>query len=218
MTTGEHDVDVADALVLHFDGDDLSHVPAKVRRAVDTLAPFVAAARREQTDLAAAEVPPLDQDPIAIALGLVPGPADVLSPTRLRAARKRAHLKLTDVVAVMNARGWDLTPDSLFAWEQTPVPVAPALMTALAETVEVDPDELREPRVTVDDHSLEFDDPSVVVAIAEWASSTGRSAASLQSQVRRSVQAAAARNRTTLDQAFVLKVIEVLRATDHPPR
>jgi hypothetical protein len=218
VTTGGHDIDIADAIVLHFDGEDLSHVPAQVRRAVDTLVPFVAAARREQANLAAAEVPPLDQDPIAIALGLVPGPADVLSSTRLRAARKRAGLKLTDVVAVMNARGWDLALNSLFDWEQAPVPAAPALIAALAETVGVAADELREPRVTVDDQSVEFDDPSVVVAIADWASSSGKSTASLQSQVRRSVQAAAARNRTTLDQAFVLKVIEVLRATDQPLR
>lgn len=216
MTTGEQesDIDVADAILLQLDGKDLSHVSEQVRQAVNTLAPFVVATRREQAALSNVELLPLDQDPIAIVLGLVPGPADVLSPTRLRAARKRAGLKITDVVAVMNGRGWQLSPASLFDWERTPIPAAPAVIAALAETIGTSADKIREPRITVDDQSVEFDDPSVVVAIAEWASSSGRSTASLQSQVRRSVQAAAARNRTNLDQALVLKVVEVLRAAE----
>lgn len=216
MTTGEQQfgVDVADAILLQLDGRDLSHVSEEVRRAVYTLAPFVAAARREQAVLPDVELPALDEDVIALAVGLVPGPADVLSSTRLRAARKRAKLKITDVAAMMTSRGWELEPASVFDWEQTPVPLAPAIFTALAETIGTSVDEIREPRIAVDDPLVEFDDPSVVGAITDWAASSGRSAASLQLQVRHSVAAAAARNKTALDQVFVLKVIKVLRAAD----
>lgn len=220
MTTGEQQfgVDVADALLLQLDGKDLSHIPDEVRRAVYTLAPFVAAVRREQAALPDVALPALHEDPIALAVGLVPGPADVLSPTRLRAARKRAKLKVTDVVAAMSSRGWEVEPDSLFDWEQTPVPLAPAILTALAETIGASADVIREPRIAVDDPLVEFDDPSVAVAITDWAAVSGRSTAALQSQVRHSVAAAAARNKTALDQAFVLKVIEVLRAADDRSR
>jgi len=211
-------LDVADALLLQLEGKDLSHIPDEVRRAVYTLAPFVAATRREHAALPDLELPPLHEDPIALAVGLVPSPADVLSPTRLRAARKRANLKVTDVVATMNSYGWEIEFDSLFDWEQTPVPLAPAILAALAETIGTDADEIREPRIAVDDPLVEFDDPSVVVAITDWAVSSGRSTASLQLQVRHSVSAAAARNKTALDQAFVLKVIEVLRNADDRSR
>lgn len=87
--------------------------------------------------------PPLQQDPVAAMLGLLPDPAYALDPTKLKQARKVARLQTSDLVARLTARGWTIAKTDLFRWEnQSTADVAPALIKALAEETGTNPDQL----------------------------------------------------------------------------
>jgi hypothetical protein len=87
--------------------------------------------------------PPLDADPVAAMLGLIPDPHVGLDSGALSRARKNAKLKPSDVSERLLARGWDISARDVFRWEnQTPSDVAPALIRAIAEVIGVSPEQL----------------------------------------------------------------------------
>ncbi len=53
--------------------------------------------------------PPLDADPLALALGLVPDPGRRLSGPDLKRARMKRHLQVGQLADLLAARGWDIS-------------------------------------------------------------------------------------------------------------
>lgn len=92
---------------------------------------------------AAHDAPPLEADPVAAMLGLIPDPHVGLDSRAMSRARKNAKLKTSDVAERLRARGWDIAVRDVFQWENQKLShVAPALITAIAEVIGVRPDQL----------------------------------------------------------------------------
>lgn len=92
---------------------------------------------------AAHGAPPLEADPVAAMLGLIPDPHVGLDSRAMSRARKNAKLKTSDVAERLRARGWDIAVRDVFRWENQKLShVAPALITAIAEVIGVLPDQL----------------------------------------------------------------------------
>ena len=93
--------------------------------------------------------PPLREDPTAAMLGLVPDPSYALDPGKLKQARNRAGLGISELAGRLAARGWTVARADLFRWESHPSgDVAPAMIKALAEETGSSSDQLvtRQPR------------------------------------------------------------------------
>lgn len=83
--------------------------------------------------LAGRDVPPLEDDPAAAILGLVPDSACSLSSDLLSRARKRSGLSVSDVASKLRVRGWSYQTSDLFRWETRGAgEVSPAVVQALA--------------------------------------------------------------------------------------
>lgn len=94
------------------------------------------------------EPPPLERHPLALTLGVVPDPAQPLSPRSLKAARQRAGLTVSALAAVLQARGWDTSTRDVAHWEQqsgAAAAVPPAVIKAIAEELQVDTSRLLGP-------------------------------------------------------------------------
>lgn len=63
---------------------------------------------------AAHGAPPLEQDPVAAMLGLVPDSAHSLNNTALKQAMQRAGLKTSDLAERLSKRGWDVANRDVF--------------------------------------------------------------------------------------------------------
>lgn len=93
--------------------------------------------------------PPLDSDPVAAMLGLVPDPRRALDPRALARARKTAILKPSQLAERLAARGWEVQTRDVFRWEnQSAADVAPALIEAIAEEIGASLDRLTTNRGT----------------------------------------------------------------------
>jgi transcriptional regulator with XRE-family HTH domain len=87
--------------------------------------------------------PPLEADPLALALGLVPDPGRRLSGTRLKKARMKRNLQVSQLAGMLAARGWDVETKTVFRWEMAAsAEIAPALIAAAAEILQVPAEEL----------------------------------------------------------------------------
>lgn len=85
--------------------------------------------------IVAEPLPPLSDDPIAIALGAVP--TTLLDPTALREARQAQSRRPSNIADALQERGWPTTTSDVFRWEQRAEHVAPALLADLAATLNV---------------------------------------------------------------------------------
>lgn len=80
--------------------------------------------------------PPLDADPVAAALGLVPDPRTMLEPRALKSAMAKGGLHASDVARQLRAREWTVETRDVFVWTTKGGPdVPPALIRAIAEVV-----------------------------------------------------------------------------------
>jgi hypothetical protein len=83
--------------------------------------------------LSARAAPRLADDPVAALLGLIPDRECSLDARALTRARKRAGLKVSDMVARLRARGWTTQDADVFRWEnRSATDVAPAVVQAIA--------------------------------------------------------------------------------------
>lgn len=88
--------------------------------------------------------PPLADDPLAVALGLVPPEHAVLSGPALKSARQRAGVKPSELARRLSERGHMVRPGDLQGWENADsLPVSPGLLAAIASSLGID-----EPRLT----------------------------------------------------------------------
>ncbi|MEU4194893.1 hypothetical protein AB0E69_23545 [Kribbella sp. NPDC026611] len=78
--------------------------------------------------------PPLQDDPIAAMLGLVPDPNQALNPKALKSARMKAGLSLSQLTQRLADRGWEVNQRKVADWEgRSSGEVPPALIKAIAE-------------------------------------------------------------------------------------
>lgn len=75
-------------------------------------------------------LPPLSADPVAIALGAVPG--ILLDPAAVRRERWAKNARPSEIARFLQKRGWPVTTSDVFAWERRAEPVAPALLRDIA--------------------------------------------------------------------------------------
>jgi len=87
----------------------------------------------------AQEVPPLENDSMALMLGLVPDPEFALDSKALSSARKRAGLSVGDLAQRLSARGWTVSGPDVFRWEnKSALDVPPAMIRAAADELGVE--------------------------------------------------------------------------------
>lgn len=87
--------------------------------------------------------PPLEEDPTALMLGLVPDPAVSLNGAALKRYRQSAGLKQSELAARLAERGWNVTTKDVFAWEtKSAAGLAPALIRAIADELDVDTEQV----------------------------------------------------------------------------
>jgi hypothetical protein len=99
--------------------------------------------------------PPLDSDPVAAMLGLVPDPGYALDPRALSRARKNARLKPSELAERLKRRGWDVQARDIFRWEnQTAAGVSPALIKAIGEEIGTGVDRLTKSEDVASGHDV----------------------------------------------------------------
>lgn len=224
MTTGsdqgESDFDFGPALQRYLAGDEqaLEALPVGERELALTLAPAFDPERYASTyegndPTNSAGQAPLELDPIAIALGLIPGPDDVLSSHRLQRARKKARIDLSELVQRLQDRGWDVRATEVLRWHSADSELAPALLNAVAETLAVQVDALRGSRVRDKalDLSIFFDDATIASFLAEWAYETGKDPGGVREHARHTLASLNFRNQATVSRDDVLAILRALR-------
>jgi hypothetical protein len=92
---------------------------------------------------AAHGAPPLERDPVAAMLGLVPDSARSLSGAALKQALRAAGLQVSTLAQKLSDRGWDVATRDVFNWQtRDDAVVSPALIQAIAEVTGVEPGQL----------------------------------------------------------------------------
>lgn len=92
---------------------------------------------------AAHTAPPLEKDPVAAMLGVIPDPNFQLDAKALARACQISRVKPTALAARLNSRGWNVDTSDVFRWQTRSAPdVPPALIKAIAEEVRIDPERL----------------------------------------------------------------------------
>ncbi|MEV0048770.1 hypothetical protein AB0H60_35625 [Nocardia rhamnosiphila] len=123
------------------------------------------------------DVPPLEEDPVAAMLGLIPDPEYSLDPKKLTRAMKDAGKTPSGLVERLASRGWNVALKEVYRWGTRGAPeVSPALIRAMAEEMGIQPDNL----VTDRHADEENDEVAAVMAstdfqelVARWAESQG---------------------------------------------
>ncbi len=196
------------------DAQALNDLPASERALAEQLAPTLKSARHvPATEVAASPSRDRRHDPIAVALGLVPGPADVLAAEQFKTARLRSGLNIKDVAQRLTDRGWNIATNQVLRWQHGDTEVMPALLQAIAETLGTSPSALRaRPRV---DQSASLDtwlsDEVIAAFLADWARESGVSADHVRDRARRTLASANYRNQGDATRDDVLTVLHALR-------
>jgi transcriptional regulator with XRE-family HTH domain len=78
--------------------------------------------------------PPLNQDPVAAMLGLVPDNRRSLDADALKKALQSAGVQVSELARRLGLRGWDVTTRDVFNWQtKSNASVPPALIQAISE-------------------------------------------------------------------------------------
>ncbi len=93
--------------------------------------------------LAGQGAPPLEDDPVAAMLGLVPDYGYQLNRTAFKLARAKAKVKPTVLASALTRRGWSVSAGDVFSWERAgDASMSPALVRAVAAELDTEPDAL----------------------------------------------------------------------------
>lgn len=96
--------------------------------------------------LDAHRAPALEDDAVAAMLGLVPDAGYRLDPTAFKRARAAARMEPTTIADVLTKRGWTVSAGDVFNWEiRGAASVPPALIRAVAQVLNTNPDRLTAP-------------------------------------------------------------------------
>ena len=224
MTTGDdsrqddENFDFGPFLQRYLAGDRraLETLPERERELALMLAP--AFEEEHDTDSANGEqgAPPRPIDPIAVALGLVPGPDDVLSGNRLQTARQRARLDLRQLVELLQQRGWEVNASQVLAWHSGNTTLAPALIKAIAETLDAPVRTLigAPPRHSATDVGDFLDDAIIESYLDDWAAEIGQDLTGVRERAQRTLASLNFRNRDDISRDDVLAILRALRRID----
>jgi hypothetical protein len=92
---------------------------------------------------AAHGAPPLERDPVAAMLGLVPDPSRSLDRESLQRVLQSAGVRISTLAQKLSQRGWEVATRDVFNWQtRDNAAVPPALIQAIAEIAGVSPEEL----------------------------------------------------------------------------
>lgn len=214
------DTPLGHAVTAYLAGDlqPLQQLPDDEQDLVHTVGPWLATLRGAQPPSPAQtdrSVPDIEQDPIAIALGLVPDPERALSAGRLATARRRAKLKRSDLVRRLVTRGWDVSIQDLDTWERTGSPQPPALITAIADILRTTPAALTAPWTTIRPKAWVsvLDDETIASQLEAWAREADLDMAVLRAKVEQALAGAFHRNEKAPTLTALRKVIDILRQT-----
>lgn len=87
--------------------------------------------------------PPLERDPVAAMLGLVPDGTCSLNGLALKQALKTAGLQVSMLAQKLTDRGWDVSTRDVFNWQtRNDATVPPALIQAIADVTGTAPEKL----------------------------------------------------------------------------
>lgn len=93
--------------------------------------------------------PPLQSDPVAAMLGLVPDASFRLASTAFTQYCSRKSVRPTKLAERLRARGWKVDAADVFRWQSSVASdVSPALIRAIAEELTISPDMLVSPPAT----------------------------------------------------------------------
>lgn len=212
------DTPLGRAVMAYLAGDlgPVKRLPDDERALVLEVGPWLVALRGSASpaaDPADVVIPEFDQDPVAIALGLVADPDRALAASRLREARRRAKLKRSDLVERLVARGWEVSMQDLAAWEHSDTAQPPALITAVADILGASLATLMPPRSSAPASSLSgmLDDETVTEQLEAWAEEAAVESAVLRRKVEHALAGAFNRNKQAPTVPALRSVIEVLR-------
>lgn len=110
--------------------------------------------------------PPLQADPVAAMLGLVPDGSFRLDSVAFTQLCSRQGVKPTVLAARLKARGWSVEAADVFRWRTSVASdVSPALIRVIGEELGVSPDDLIAPPAT---------EPAILDVVAERVTATKR--------------------------------------------
>lgn len=99
--------------------------------------------------------PPLEDDPVAAMLGLIPDAHYTLDREAFTRASRNAKLKPSVLATRLRARGWEVRTGDVFRWRnQSTAEVSPALIKAIAEETGTEPDLLTVSRQEAGEHEM----------------------------------------------------------------
>jgi hypothetical protein len=164
--------------------------------------------------------PPIEDDPVAAMLGLVPDPGLSLDPAKLAKARKRAHLKPSTIAERLSARGWEVTPSEVFDWQRNAQPdVPPALINAIAGILGTLPETLTSASERVTQPAIDevITDNRFAALVDRWGQLSGLAPSVAQSSLRTRMLATVRRgDHLSAEQWFA--VLEALVEAKERPR
>ncbi len=193
----------------------LAGLDAKTQREANAVRRLLRAAWRAADEYIP---PPLHDDPLAIALGLIPDPARRLDGRKLAQARKARGMRPSQLADRLAARGWDTRTNALVRWElATGIDIAPALLIAIAEVLSVPAERLVS---TSSEHSAAAKEVDAAAAAprfadlaARWAAKAGLSMDAARNTLRQTMVVATARRGDHLKADEWLIVLERLIET-----
>jgi transcriptional regulator with XRE-family HTH domain len=165
--------------------------------------------------------PPLDTDPLALALGLVPDPDRRLSGPCLKRARMKRHVQTSQLADLLATRGWDVSTKTVFRWElAASAEIAPALLAAIAEVLQVPIEDLTASAGEHDPAATEIQAAAATPQFAglarRWATRSGQSLADARTGLQRLMTVATARRGRHLTAGEWLAVLEdFIEASSH---
>lgn len=122
--------------------------------------------------------PPLHEDQLALALGLLPDAERRLDGPSLARLRQRGGLKASGLARHLSERGWDVSTNAVFEWEQSvSTEIEPALLEAIADILHVSTEQLIARTSRHDPGASQVDEvmatPRFTELAQRWAAKTG---------------------------------------------
>lgn len=188
----------------------LAGLDAGTRREVEASWSLLRAVTQET---AAYIPPPLSEDPLARALGLIPDPKQRLDGRKLAAARKGRGLKASQLADLLASRGWDIPAKNIVRWElAASAEIQPAVLSAISDILRVTPGQLTAATPAGAPEAAEIEaaisTPRFASLAARWAERTGLSAMAARTSLRQTMQVATARRGRQLTADEWLTVLE----------
>lgn len=170
----------------------------------------------------AGTLPPIEDDPVAVKLGLVPDPTVILDPAKVTRWRKKASLKPSAIADILRSRGWDVSASQVFNWQQQEkFDVPPALIKALAAVLGAEAEQLVSP---ADQSALEQElsellrDDRFEAIVTRWAKLTGLDTRNAQIALQSKMLSTVRRGEQLTNEQWIRVLTTLVEAKESRPR